>query len=72
MTAPRNQVAKLRRLYDAGVLTLPMLREVEITHEPGCPASDPRTLDCVCDPVISIALLKVPAGRLLYEIGVSS
>ena len=61
MTPPRNQLAKLARLYDAGVLTLPMLRAIDIRHQPSCPARNPRTLDCTCDPAIWCG------GTLIYS-----
>jgi hypothetical protein len=52
VTAPRNQVALLARLWDGGALTLPMLRQLDIRHEVFCPANDHRTLDCVCHPAV--------------------
>lgn len=64
MTPPRNQIAKLRRLMDAGLLTLPMLREIEITHQEFCPARNPRTLDCICDPAIWFRDALMTFGRL--------
>jgi len=52
VTASRNQVALLRWMFDVGILTLPMLRQIDIRHEEFCPANDHRTLDCVCHPAV--------------------
>lgn len=48
VSEPRNDIAKIRALLDAGACRVKDLHRLEITHHASCPMRNPRVLCCTC------------------------